>query len=290
MERRWIVGVVHKDTRIGAAAGSVESAPMPDLEVTQPSDDPCGHPPLRTADEVALAVEGEDRRPARGWWLAINMVTSIDGATAVDGVSGSLGGDADRAVFLALRGVADVVLVGSGTVRAERYRRARLDEAVRSRRVARGQQPTPRIAVVSNAGDLDLDLPLFADGPEETRPLVLVARSSVEPARRRRLEAVAEVVETDGTRVDLPAAVAALARDVGPVVVCEGGPVLNGLLAGHDLVDEWCLTLAPTLVSGGSTRAAVGADLPTPHAMSLDRLWRQGDELLLRYLRTRPPV
>ena len=49
------------------------------------------------------------------------MVATVDGATAVDGRSGGLGGPADKGVFGAIRAVADVILVGAGTVRAERY-------------------------------------------------------------------------------------------------------------------------------------------------------------------------
>ena len=59
-------------------------------------------------------VEG---RPA----VRLNMISSVDGATAVEGRSGGLGGPADRKVFAALRSLADVVLVAAGTVRAEHY-------------------------------------------------------------------------------------------------------------------------------------------------------------------------
>ena len=36
-------------------------------------------------------------------WVLVNMIASVDGATAVDGRSGALGGDADNGVFHALR-------------------------------------------------------------------------------------------------------------------------------------------------------------------------------------------
>src|SRR4051812_2248584 len=68
-------------------------------------------------------VEG---RPA----VRLNMIASADGATAVDGLSGGLGGPPDRKVFAALRSLADVVLVAAGTVRAERYGPAALPIAV----------------------------------------------------------------------------------------------------------------------------------------------------------------
>ena len=38
------------------------------------------------------------------------------------------------------------------------------------------------------------------------------------------------------------------------MVLCEGGPTLNGQLVMDDLVDEICLTIAPTAVAGESKR------------------------------------
>jgi hypothetical protein len=51
-------------------------------------------------------------RPA----VRLNMIASIDGATAVAGLSGGLGGPADQALFAVLRSQADIVLVAAGTV------------------------------------------------------------------------------------------------------------------------------------------------------------------------------
>lgn len=53
--------------------------------------------------------------------VRLNMIASVDGATAVAGVSGGLGGAADQALFAVLRSQADVVLVAAGTIRAEHY-------------------------------------------------------------------------------------------------------------------------------------------------------------------------
>jgi riboflavin biosynthesis pyrimidine reductase len=253
------------------------------MTVSLPLDDGWGVP----IDPEAIGPAIEDEARSDQPWVTVNMVTSADGATAVGGVSGTLGDEVDRAVFLALRARSDVILVGSGTVTAERYRRARLDDAQQRRRQARGQAPVPRIAVVSNAGDIDLDLPLFAPGPAESRPLVLVARDAISPRRRADLERVSEVVETGGARVDLSSAMARLVERVGPMVLCEGGPILNGLLTAADLVDEWCLTLAPLLVGGDAARAAQGPPLDAPRSMRLARVWHHQSQLLLRYVRDR---
>ena len=90
-------------------------------------------------DDLAGLVASEARpthadRP----WLLVNMISSLDGAIAIDGRSGGLGTPADKAVFRALRGIADVILVGAGTARAEGYGPPKPTDATRAARVARG--------------------------------------------------------------------------------------------------------------------------------------------------------
>src|SRR5262249_46727695 len=57
----------------------------------------------------------------RGCWVRANMVASVDGAATLDGRAGGLSGEADEQVFAMLRALADVILVGAGTARAEGY-------------------------------------------------------------------------------------------------------------------------------------------------------------------------
>lgn len=220
---------------------------------------------------------GVDRTPPAGRpWVLVNMVASVDGATAVDGVSGDLGGEADRTVFAALRLVADVVLAGAETVRAERYgpSRARPDG-----------RPGPRVAVVTGSGRLDPDLRLFTgDQP----PLVLTCEAC--PAERReQLAEVAEVVVVGDDQVDLVEAMAELHRRGAKVVCCEGGPRLNGQLVEHDLVDEWCTTTDPSLVGGPAARAAHAALVPPGgrRRLRLQGLLEDDGVLLARYVRDR---
>src|SRR5688572_14206623 len=108
----------------------------------------------------------------------VNMISSADGATAVEGLSGGLGGPADQKVFGAVRAVADVIVAGAGTVRAERYGPPRPSGARRTAREGRGQAPAPRLAVVSRSLDLDLDSPAFT----ESRAVVVTCAAA--PAAR----------------------------------------------------------------------------------------------------------
>ncbi len=76
-------------------------------------------------DDEALAAHYAYPADLAAPFVRVNFVSSADGAVTVDGRSGGLGSDADHRVFGMLRQLADVVLVGAGTVRAENYRGAR---------------------------------------------------------------------------------------------------------------------------------------------------------------------
>ncbi len=215
------------------------------------------------------AVYGDVSRPmpAARPWVLVNMVASTDGATAVDGVSGSLGGEPDRVVFGAIRAVADVILVASGTVRAEGYHAPRTPDALLVAGPGRrGQAPHPRLAIVSGSLEMDRSSSVFVDARPEARPIV-VTSARADPDRRAALARVADVVEAGDAHVDLAGAVAALGARGAAVVLTEGGPSLLGQLAAADLIDELCLT---TGAGGGGRRL-------TPH-----RLRRVGRRARLR--------
>ena len=232
------------------------------------------------------AVAAEARpAPTDRPWVATNMIASADGGTAVDGLSGALGGPGDKAMFAALRSVADAILVGASTVRDERYRPPRRPDDVRNRRRAEGRTPDPRLVVVTRSLDLDPELPLFDD--PANRPLIVTV-TSARSDRRAALEAVADLIEVGTDGVDLGGALREL-RHLGiGTVLSEGGPSINGQLVAEDLIDEWNLSLSPRLLSGDSNRAAVGP-VPggPPRSMRLARVWTDDDFLFCRWLRDR---
>lgn len=217
--------------------------------------------------------------------VRVNFVASIDGAVTHAGLSGPLNGPADKQVFDLLRRLADVVLVGAGTLRAEGYAGLRLDAPDVAWRQAHGLAPHPALAVVSARLDLDPAAAPFADAP--VRPVVLTHDAS--PADRRRdLARVADVVVAGASAVDLAAAVAALADRGLPQVLCEGGPHLFGALVAADLVDEMCLTVSPVLEGGDAGRAATGSPQAT-RRMRLAHVLTTDDMVMLRYLREAQP-
>jgi len=231
--------------------------------------------PVAVYAEVPEWPEGSDRP-----FVRLNMIASVDGATAVAGRSGALGGPADHRVFMALRSLADAVLVAAGTVRAEGYGPALFSPEVQDARRARGQAPVPPIAVVSRSCDLDWASPFFTAAA--ARPLVVTV-SAARAANREQGAEVADVVIAGESDVDLSRAVAALGQRGAASVLAEGGPSLNGQLAAAGVLDELCLTVSPKLVGGDSRRIVTGADVDPPLSLELVSVLEEDGYLFLRY-------
>lgn len=221
-------------------------------------------------------------------WVMVNMIASVDGATAVNGASGDLGGPADRAVFRAVRASCDWILVASGTATAEGYRSPNPDETVVGRRLDAGRSPTPRLAIVTAGGALDPTIPALADTTahnehvDNQRTLVITGEAA-DPERLAALNA--EIVRL---RMPVPqpdAVLGELHRRGAAVVLCEGGPTWNGRMTEAGLVDELCLSISPILAGGTSSRIVADAAQAVPARMRLSRLLTEGGLLFARYTR-----
>jgi riboflavin biosynthesis pyrimidine reductase len=215
-------------------------------------------------------------------WLRANFVASADGAAFLDGRSGGLSDAADRRLFRVLRALADVVLVGAGTARAELYKPARRRPEHAPLRA--GRAATPPIALVSRGLDLDLAAPLFTEAPPDARTIVITCGAS--PVDRRAATAqVADVIVAGDTAVDLAAALAVL-RDRGlGRVLCEGGPTLLAHLVSDGLTNELCLTISPVLAGPGASRITAQASFPA-RQLALVHVLRAEGALFCRYLLT----
>ena len=241
--------------------------------------------PIDDVDPLDLYPTADRPTPGSRPWVMVNMITTLDGAIEIDGVSGGLGGPADRDVFRAIRASADWILVAAGTVRAERYGPPRLPEAARERRVARGKPADPRLAVVTGRLDLDSDLPLFARlEPDEPQPVVITG-SEADPGRLDALADRAEMVVLDDARPSPSTVLDELNRRGAAVVLVEGGPSFNGQLASDRFVDELCLSISPLVVAGPSGRIMASARATSGTEMTLAHLLEQDDYLFARYVR-----
>ena len=235
---------------------------------------------LETGDPVDMLemLFSESRETEGRPWVMLNMVESVDGATAVDGGASALNDADDRALFLALRAVADVVLIGAQTVRSEKLGPIRLDEEmVRHRREA-GIEGDPKLVILTRSLGLDPGHRVFSD--QARRPMILTGVDA-DPDRISKLTEVADINQTE--QLDGSGIVSAL-RDAS-VVLCEGGPSVNSELIAADVVDEVNLTLSPLLALGESKRVASGDALESPTRMQIDRTLIGDQSLFLRFVR-----
>jgi len=238
---------------------------------------PAADQPTAELDNYELAALYEFPGPR---WLRANMVASADGAGFLEGRTAALSTPADMRLFGLLRVLADVVLVGAGTARAEEYKPARRRPSLEDLRA--GRPPTVPIAVVSRKLDLDFAAPLFTGAPPDARTIVITCAGSPDDQRAAAAR-VADVIVAGETAVDLEEAVAAL-RDRGlGQVLCEGGPHLLGHLAAEGLLDELCLTVTPVLAGPGPTRVVAGAPFPA-RPMTLAHVLTDDGELFCRYV------
>ena len=240
--------------------------------------------PRPAADDPAVDVHAHY---ARDWLeaggLRVNFVSSADGAATTDGLSRGLQTRGDNTVFAALRDLADVVLAGAGTVRAEGY--AAIDLSARRTALRRdhGLREHLPTAVVSRSLRLDPSAPLFTQAPAQARTIVLTCGAS-DPAVRAALEQVADVVLCGDTTVDLELARRELERRGLVRILNEGGPTLFGDLAGAGVVDELCLSITPLLAGPGAQRVVGG--LPwsgPPRPLQLVGLLEEDGALFCRY-------
>lgn len=235
-----------------------------------------------TIDDPLAPYWEVDRQPIDGRpWVLANMVCGLDGSTAIDGRVGALSSPVDRKLFVDLRSVADVVLVGAETVRRERYGPVRLPAGRRGAREQAGRSPLPRLGIVSRSLDLDVDGSAFAAEDGGTPPIVVTCEASPADARRR-LEGITDVVVAGTDRVEPELALRALAALGHGVVLCEGGPSLLGDLLAHEVVDELCLTLAPVL-GGDPLPVAVMPATADLSRMRLAHVLEDDSNLFLRY-------
>jgi riboflavin biosynthesis pyrimidine reductase len=216
------------------------------------------------------------------------MIASIDGGATSGGKSGDLGGNGDRALFGALRELADVIVVGASTARVENYSGVQFSAAQRKKRQLRGQAEVPPIAVVTRSGRFERDAKLL--NHTEVTPLILTSADAVSDTRGR-LGGLAEVLDATGAHadsVDLRVALNLLAEKGLLRVLTEGGPGVLGMFIEENVLDEMCLTVAPVLVGGKAARIVTGpAEVRT--AMQLSHGLTDDDGYLyLRYRRRYP--
>ncbi len=223
--------------------------------------------------ELALRQPPLDRP-----YVAINMVTSVDGRAQVAGGAEGLGSRVDRRLMRLIRAGFDAVGNGSGTVRAAGFW-PRIPEDLSARRVAQGRPPQPASVVIAGSTPVSLEqwhggdepriLIVGSENPQRSSDGIDLLRSpTLDPDPRWILQRLHE-------------------RDIRTFLL-EGGPTTNAAFLADGVLDEIFWTLGATLLAtdalpmiapipGGSPWAA------EPRRGRLVSVHRNGDELFMRY-------
>jgi riboflavin biosynthesis pyrimidine reductase len=236
--------------------------------------------PTPLPDPDLYDVYGSDWLDRGG--LRVNFVASLDGAVSVDGLSSGLQTPGDNAVFAVLRDLADVVVVGRGTVTGESY--APLTPDARRAGVRRdlGLAADLPLAVVSRGLDIDPGHAVF--DPPAGAPRTIVVTCARAPADRlAALRAKADVVVAGEADVDLHLARVELERRGLRRILSEGGPALLTSLLDAAAADELCLTVSPLLAGPGAGRIVAGPPLAHPARGHIVSLLEEDNALFYRF-------
>lgn len=225
-----------------------------------------------------VAMAGEERP-----YVVTNFALTLDGRATLGGRSGPIGSEIDTAMLVGLRTRADALLIGAGTMRAERYGSVVGDRAKQARRQRDGLAPTPLVVLLSGRLELPWDAPLFAE--PDARVLIWTSAEDDPPPT-----AASITVERHAGAVDLQAALRRLRSEHGVrALLCEGGPQVHAELIEAGLVDELFITRAPRLGGGAGPTLVTG--LPEAERR-LELAWllleEETGELFARYRLPRP--
>ena len=233
-------------------------------------------------------------------YVIVNMVSSVDGRSSVGGKASGIGSRADREAMRALRSRVDAVMVGAGTLRAEKLNLGLDDPGA-------GQ---PLAVIVGGTGNLPLGERLAG----KQQKVILAVPEGVMGAVATNSEMGSEAGSDHLTVVQAPGAGEGVAGGQGVQgvvdlrwlleylrtehavdrLLVEGGPALNRSMIDGGLADEIFLTLAPKILSGreaailrgdavlrGETEEAEAAN--RSRSLELLSVYSSGSELFLRY-------
>ena len=201
-------------------------------------------------------------------YVYLNMVSTVDGKASVSGGANKIGSDADRTVMRNLRSLSDAVMIGSGTLLAEKISLG-VPQHLAETRSSLGKSSQPLAIIMSSNKDLPLTN-LIKPEPHNTCVLgteVAESRNSM------------DYIDIEEVFRNLK-----LGYSIHYLLV-EGGPSLNNSLISSGLVDEIFLTISPKVVGGSSGASTIvnGTVLSVESKLELYSANVLGSELFLRY-------
>lgn len=222
--------------------------------------------------------------PVERTWVRANFVSTLDGAVqGPDAKAASISDTADKRMFALLRSLADVVVVGAGTARAEGYAPVQPHEVDQDLRQRRGLAAVPSIALVSRSIEVTEDLLRGGEAPTLVFTTANATSARVDEAR----DLGADVVVAGDEVIDSNALVDHLSARGLQRILLEGGPQLMRSFVAAGRCDELCLTLSAMLVGGDRHRLLRGGAVDPPTDLQLRHLLEEDGTLFCRYTRAR---
>lgn len=223
-----------------------------------------------------------------------NFVSTLDGVVAIPAIPGSnalinAGSKADHFVMGLLRAFADVVLIGSGVMRASPGGTWRPEKvyppagaAFAELRRSLGRRETPEIAILTGRGSIDPSHPVL-----ESDAVVLTSDTGAARLAGA-LPSASEVVALSSEITIDPTLVVETLRERGHrLILCEAGPHTFGSLVEGGVVDELFLTVSPLLAGeaerGSCLRLVEAANLVPLTELRPLSIRRHQAHLFLRY-------
>jgi len=223
-----------------------------------------------------------------------NFVSTLDGVVSIPAIPSSnalinAGSRADHFVMGLLRALADVVLIGSGVMRAsprgtwrpEKVYPPAGDAFAELRRIL-GRSESPEIAILTGRGSIDPAHPVLESGA-----VVLTSETGAGRLEGALPSASTIVPLGDEIAIDPSVVVDTLHERGHRLILCEAGPHTFGSLVAGGVVDELFLTVSPLLAGeaerGSRLRLVQAADLVPLVPLRPLSIRRHEAHLFLRY-------
>jgi 5-amino-6-(5-phosphoribosylamino)uracil reductase len=195
--------------------------------------------------------------------------------------------DSDRADKAHLEyqvSLADLILVGAGTIRAEGTTFVITNPELLAARQVRGQSPQPITCVVSRSLELSLDLPFFQQDVERW---IFTTRTALQKSSHTQaLEKVANLITLGDTDLEWDPGYSIMAERGICKVVALGGGSLTASLVGAKRIDDWWLTIWPVIYGGEKAPTPVEGEGFVPRSaphLQLVETRQVNSELFLHY-------
>ncbi len=215
-------------------------------------------------------------------WIRANMVQTLDGS--VQDLLGStelITNDIDKSIFRTLRQLSDVVVVGSKTVKTNRYQDIKISEQNKNLRKKLKLKDIPRLAIITN--NLNIEKDFFTNWQDNLRPLIYTHKEN--QSKIENFKDLAEIVFCGKSQVDLKAVKKDLIQRSFRRILCEGGPTLLNSMFQKNLIDELDLTVQVKLSHlTNPLKIAQGLLLKPAVKLKPIQVIQHEKTLLLRYL------